>query len=195
MKLLIIVGSTRQSRATPRVARWVEKTARDSHQDHEWQYVDLVDYDLPFFDEPLSPLGNPNRQVDGVVKQWLDLLASADGYVFVTPEYNHGMPAVMKNAIDYVDRQLQRKPAAIISHGVMGGVRSAEILAQVLRSNIGASPIPETVYISGPVGDKGLISEDGELVSESVKGSQRPLDNTLKSLIWYAEALKAKREE
>jgi NAD(P)H-dependent FMN reductase len=195
MKMLIVTGSTRQGRATPRVAKWVENIARAQSVDHEWVVADLLSYDLPFFDEPFSPLGNPHREVHGIVKEWLDLLDSADGYVIVTPEYNHGVPAVLKNAIDYVDRQLQRKPVAIISHGVMGGVRSAEQLAQVLRSNVGSIPIPETVYISGPVGDKNLISEEGELMSDSVKGSQIPLENTLRSLLWYTEALKVKREE
>ena len=195
MKIQIIVGSTRESRATPRVATWVENTARAMQTDIEWEAVDLIDYDLPLFDEPLSPLGNPHRQVSGVVKDWLDKLTEADAYVIVTPEYNHGMPAVLKNAIDYVDRQLMRKPAAIISHGVMGGVRSAEQLGQVLRSNVGAIAIPETVYISGMVGARNLISEDGELIDDSVKGSQKPLDDTLASLIWYAEALKVKREQ
>lgn len=190
MKLLIITGSTRQGRATPRAAKWVEKTAQRTQSDHEWRYVDLEDYDMPFFNEPLSPLGNPDRHVEGTVKEWLDVLASADGYVIVTPEYNHGVPAVLKNAIDYIDRQLQRKPVAIVSHGVMGGARSGEMLAQVLRSNIGAVPIPETVTVAGGVAS--LISEDGEL-SESAQGAQKPLDNTLASLVWYADALKAKR--
>lgn len=193
MKLLIIVGSTRQARATPRVAKWVEKTALASQPDHEWQYVDLIDYDLPFFDEPISPLGNTDRHPEGNVKRWLDTLADADGFVFVTPEYNHGMPAVLKNAIDYVDRQLKRKPVAIISHGVVGGVRSAEQLGQVLRSNVGATPIPETVYVSGHVGNGAMISEDGELLDDAVRRSQKPLENTLASLVWYADAFKAKR--
>lgn len=195
MKLLIVTGSTRQGRATPRVSAWVARTARAQFSEHDWQEVDLADFHLPFFDEALSPLGNPHREVTGEVKRWLDVLADADGYVVVTPEYNHSVPAVLKNAVDYVDRQLQRKPVAIVSHGVMGGARSAEMLAQTLRSNIGAIPIPETVTIAGGVGARNLISLDGELLDDSVKGAQQPLEKTLTALLWYAEALKVKREE
>lgn len=192
MNIQIIVGSTREGRATPRVAKWVEKTARVTQGDHVWEVVDLADYDLPLFSESLPPLGNTDRHPVEPAQKWLDKLADADGYVIVTPEYNHGMPAALKNAIDYVDHQLMRKPVAIVSHGSVGGARSAEMLAQVLRSNIGAIAIPETVSIVGMVGFAGLITEEGEL-TEKVAGAQKPLEDTLASIVWYTEALVAKR--
>lgn len=190
MKIQIIVGSTRQGRATPRVAAWVEKTATSVLEDVEVEKVDLMDYELPFFDEVMPPMANQDRHPTSQAQKWLDKLAEADGYVFVVPEYNHGMPAALKNAIDFVDVQLKRKPVALVSHGANGGARASEMAAQVLRSNVGAVPIPEIVAINGMVGYGNLISENGELLAESVQGAQSPLENTLKSLVWYAEALK-----
>lgn len=189
MKIQIIVGSTRQGRATPRVAAWVEKTAASVLDGVEVEKVDLMDYELPFFDDAMPPMANQDRHPASQTQKWLDKLAEADGYVFVVPEYNHGMPAALKNAIDFVDVQLKRKPVALVSHGVNGGARASEMAAQVLRS-IGAVPIPEIVAINGMIGYSNLISEAGELLAESVQGAQSTLENTLASLVWYAEALK-----
>lgn len=193
MKLLIITCSTRDGRATPRVAKWVENKARALWDDIEIEAIDLKDFELPFFSEDPSPLGNPDRHPEGVVKAWLDVLASADGYVFVTPEYNHGMPAVLKNALDYIDVQLQRKPAAVVAHGVMGGARSTEHLKLVLNSNIGAVPVPQTVTLAGPISRGELLSETGEMLSPTLERAEKALESTLTNLRWYAEALSAKR--
>lgn len=192
MKIQIIVGSTRQGRATPRVAKWVSKGAEQSIDSVEIETVDLADYNLPLFDEPLPPLANQDRHPVEAAQQWLDKLSEADGYVFVTPEYNHGMPAALKNAVDYVDKQLRRKPVLIVSHGVVGGARSSEQLAQVLRSNVGAVPIPESITIVGMVGFSNLISEEGEALEDVAKSAESALGNALNSLVWYAKSLGAK---
>lgn len=193
MKIQIIVGSTRPERATPRVASWVHNTATALLPEVTWEMVDLAEYPMPLFDEPLPPLGNKNRHPAPEVQKWLDTLARADGYVMVTPEYNHSMPAVLKNAIDYVDKQLTRKPVTIVSHGVAGGVRSSEQLAQALRSNIGAIPISDAVALNGMVGANNLISENGELLSETVQGAQKPLEKALESLVWYIKQLREEK--
>ncbi len=191
MKVQIIIGSTREGRTTPRVAKWVERTATAQLKDADVEVVDLADYDMPFFEEGLPPLANPESRVPHEAAQrWMGKLAEADGFVFVTPEYNHGMPAVLKNAIDHVDVQLQGKPATIVSHGVVGGVRSSEQLAQVLRSNVGALPIPEAVALVGMVGFNDLITEDGEANNESVKGAQGALESALASLGRYVRVLR-----
>lgn len=192
MKIQIIVGSTRQGRATPRVAKWVSKIADQTLGVVNIEMVDLADYNLPLFDEPLPPLANQDRKPVDIAKKWLDKLAEADGYIFVTPEYNHGMPASLKNAVDYVDTQLRRKPVMIVSHGVVGGARSSEQLAQVLRSNVGAVPIPESITIVGMVGFSNLISEEGEALEGVVKNAEGALGDALNSLVWYAKSLGGK---
>ena len=99
MKLLIINGSTRQARASERVVKWIENNVKNYElADVEFETVDLRELALPLFDEPISPMMNENRVTEGGVKQWLDALAGADGYIIVTPEYNHAMGNGLKNA-------------------------------------------------------------------------------------------------
>ena len=193
MKIQVITCSVRDGRATPRVALWVEKKAREIWGDIEIEAVDLMSFDLPLFTEDPSPLDNKDRHPEGGVKAWLETLAGGDGYVFVTPEYNHGMPSALKNALDYVDVQLQRKPAAIVAHGTVGGARSIEQLKLVLNSSIGAVPVPQTVTLVGAVSRGGLLSEEGEVLSPSLSGAERALESTLRNLRWYTEALLEKR--
>lgn len=193
MKIQIITCSVRDGRATPRVARWAENKARELWSDIEIEAVDLKSFELPMYSEDPSPLDNKDRHPEGGVKAWLETLARADGYVFVTPEYNHGMPSSLKNALDFVDVQLQRKPVAVVAHGTVGGARSIEQLKLVLNSNIGAIPVPQTVTLVGPVSRGEMLSEDGEVLSPNLSGAERALESTLQSLRWYTEALLEKR--
>ena len=194
MKIQIITCSVRDGRATPRVARWAENKARELWSDIEVEAVDLKTFALPLFTEDPSPLDNKDRQPAKNVQAWLDCLAEADGYVFVTPEYNHGMPSALKNALDFIDVQLQRKPVAIVAHGTVGGARSIEQLKLVLNSSIGAIPVPQTVTLVGPVSRGEMLSEEGEVLSPNLSGAQRALESTLENLRWYAEALKVARD-
>src|SRR4051812_1206618 len=131
MKVLIIVGTVREGRISTHQAKWIYKTA--NRQDGiEAELLDLKDYPLPFFNEPISPRYNPERQPEEAVKKWLDKVNEADAYIVVTPEYNHSIPGVLKNAIDYIDWQFNRKPSAIVSHGTVGGARAAMHLKEVL---------------------------------------------------------------
>lgn len=194
MKIQIITCSIRDGRATPRVARWAERKARELWGEGvEIEAVDLKSFELPLYTEDPSPLDNKDRHPEGNVKAWLDTLARADGYVFVTPEYNHGMPSGLKNALDFVDVQLQRKPVAVIAHGSVGGARSIEQLKLVLNSSIGAIPVPQTVTLVGPVSRGEMLSEDGEALLPALSGAERALVSTLGSLRWYTEALAQKR--
>jgi len=146
------------------------------------------------FDEPVSPMMNQNRVTEGNVKVWVDALAEADGYVFVTPEYNHSMPSGLKNAIDYIAREVMRKPFTIVSHGVNGGARAAENVKLALNANIGAVPIANTVTINGMVAYHELVSEDGEINVEKLPEHTESLKKALDALIWYTDALKTKRD-
>jgi NAD(P)H-dependent FMN reductase len=195
MKLLIVSGSVRDGRATPRVVKLVEKIGRETQSDIEWEVVDLKELDLPMFKEPQLPMMNPDRQLEGSLKTWIDALDSADGFVFVTPEYNHGMPAGLKSAIDYINFQVMKKPFLVVSHGAEGGARSGEHLKNVLNANIGAVPIGGSVAFVGMIGFQNMISEEGEILADSLKGKEKALTGSIETLKWYAEALKAAREK
>lgn len=192
MKIAIIIGSIREGRVTPTVAKWVEKTAMAREGGAAYSVVDLKSYDLPLFAESMPPQDNKERVVTDGTRAWLDALAEADGYVFVTPEYNHSVPSGLKNALDLVDYQLVKKPAAIVSHGVMGGARSNEHLRLILNSTLGVVPIPQSVTLTG-IGKGDVLSPEGEL-QESYAFLQPKLDNLLSGIEWYTSALKVARE-
>lgn len=194
MKLGVIVGSTRPNRQTLKQAKWVVNNAK-LIDGVEAELVDLADYPMPFFNEPMSPRYNPNREVDPAVQKWLNALNGFEAYVFVTPEYNHSITAVLKNSLDYVTSELNRKPSAIVSHGSVGGARAAVALREILAES-------KSVVIPNVVAFLGLIDgvDDDGNASEAVKanpyGPEAALKGTLSELKWYSDALaKARAQE
>jgi NAD(P)H-dependent FMN reductase len=129
VKLAIITGSTRPGRKSDAVARWVYEIA-GKRSNAEFELVDIRDFNLPLFDEPVPPsLGQYSR---AHTKAWAAKIASFDGYVFVTPEYNHGIPGALKNAIDYLYEEWNNKAAGFVGYGSAGGVRAVEQLRLVM---------------------------------------------------------------
>jgi NAD(P)H-dependent FMN reductase len=124
----IILGSTRPNRNGEQVAKWVYDIA-SRRSDAEFELIDLRDYPLPHLDEPLPP--SMGQYQNEHTKQWADKIASFDGFVFVTPEYNHSTSGVLKNAIDYLYAEWNNKAAGFVSYGAVGGARAAEHLRLV----------------------------------------------------------------
>jgi NAD(P)H-dependent FMN reductase len=192
MKLLIVIGTVRQGRTTPKLAKWIENNARTT-KDIEVEVVDLKDYPMPFFEEPVSPRYNPDRKYNATVKKWLDKVAWADAYIMVTPEYNHSIPGVLKNALDHIDWQADRKPSTIASHGTVGGARAAMHLKEILSES-------RTVPIQNHIAFQGMenIDEQGNLNEElKIKpyGPQATLEAALAELKWYSDALSTARSK
>jgi NAD(P)H-dependent FMN reductase len=128
LKIAVILGSTRPNRNGKAVADWVLERAAD-RTTADYELIDLREYPLPFFDEPCPPaLG---RYANEYTKAWAVTIGSYDAFVFVTPEYNHSMPGVLKNAIDYLYAEWNNKAAAFVSYGSSGGVRAVEHLRAV----------------------------------------------------------------
>jgi len=124
----IILGSTRPNRNGEQVARWVMEVASDRH-DADFELVHLRDYPLPHLDEPLPPsLGQYQGEH---TRQWAAKIGSFDGFVIVTPEYNHGPSGVLKNAIDYLYAEWNNKAVGFVSYGGAGGARAVEHLRLV----------------------------------------------------------------
>jgi len=195
MKVAVIIGAVREGRKTPAQAKWVMNTLANM-DGAETELVDLRDYPMPIFNEPVSPRYNPERKIDPTAQKWLDKLAEFEAYVFVTPEYNHSVPGALKNAIDYVDWQLNRKPAAIVSHGSAGGARAEVALKEILSENrmVPMSTVPGVAM----TGMSEKIDADGNL-AEAEKanpyGPQSALETLLKELQWYSDALSAARAQ
>ena len=129
LKVAIILGSTRPGRNGEAVAHWVYEIAR-RRGDAEYELVDLKDYDLPLLDEPVPP--SMGQYSKGHTKTWASRIDPFDAFVFVTPEYNHSIPAGLKNAIDFLYAEWNNKAAGFVGYGSMGGVRAIETLRRVM---------------------------------------------------------------
>jgi NAD(P)H-dependent FMN reductase len=129
IKIAIILGSTRPSRNGEAVARWVYEIAK-KRIDAEFEFVDIKDFNLPLLDEPVSP--SQGQYSKEHTKSWSAKIDSFDGYIFVTAEYNHGIPGALKNAIDFLYQEWNNKTAGFVSYGSAGGVRSVEHLRLVM---------------------------------------------------------------
>jgi NAD(P)H-dependent FMN reductase len=128
-KIAIILGSVRPQRAGEAVARWVHDIAT-LRGDAEFALIDLREVGLPPLDEPVAPMLGRYHQPHTV--QWAGIIRPFDGFVFVTPEYNHGMPASLKNAIDFLYAEWNDKAAGFVGYGADGGIRAVEQLRQVM---------------------------------------------------------------
>jgi NAD(P)H-dependent FMN reductase len=128
IKIGIIIGSTRPGRNAEQVAKWYYEIAK-KRTDAEFELIDIADYDLPLLDEAL-PAGW-NQYANEHTKKWASKIAEFDGYVMVTPEYNHSTSAALKNAIDYLAVEWANKAVAFVSYGSAMGVRAVEHLRQI----------------------------------------------------------------
>ena len=129
LKIAIIIGSTRPGRNGEAVAKWVYEIAQ-KRSDAEFELVDIKDFNLPLLDEPVPPIMGQYSKPH--TKAWAAKIGSFDGYVFVTPEYNHGISGALKNAIDFLFREWNDKAAGFVSYGGAGGARAVEQLRLVL---------------------------------------------------------------
>jgi NAD(P)H-dependent FMN reductase len=145
--LQIIIGSTRPGRIGPKIASWIAAVAA-AHPGFEVEVVDLAEVNLPMFDEPNHPM--LAQYVHDHTKAWSATVARADAFVFVVPEYNHGINAATKNALDFLYQEWQRKPVGFVSYGgVSAGTRAVQQLKQVTAA-LRMVAIVEAVYLPFP---------------------------------------------
>lgn len=129
IRIGIIIGSTRPGRVGDQVARWVLEQA-STRTDAEFELVDLADFALPHLDEAMP--ASMGQYANAHTKEWARKIDSFDGYIFVTPEYNHSTSGALKNAIDFVYGEWNNKAAGLVSYGGAGGTRAAEHLRLIL---------------------------------------------------------------
>lgn len=143
-KIAIILGSTRPGRNGKQVADWVLAQAAQ-RDDADFELVDLADYVLPHLDEPMSAMSG--QYSNGHTRRWSEKIAQFDGYIFVTPEYNHSTSGVLKNAIDYLYTEWNNKAAALVGYGGVGGARAIEHLRLVL-AELQVATVRQTLTLS-----------------------------------------------
>jgi len=170
-KLQVIISSTRPGRVGPSVGAWFADCAR-RHGGFEIEPVDLADFQLPVYDEPVHP--RMQQYEHEHTRRWSRSVASADAYVFVMPEYNYMPPPSLVNALDYVSREWGYKPCGFVGYGgVSGGLRAVQI-ARLHVTTLRMMPMVETVAIPMVAS---LLSDDG------VFGSNELIDASAKSLL------------
>lgn len=130
MKIGIIIGSTRPGRNSEAVGKWIYDLAQQRNDDAQYELVDIADFNLPLLDEPMPPsFGQYEKEH---TKKWAAKIDSFDGYIFVTPEYNHATSGALKNAIDFLYKEWNNKAAGFVGIGSTGGTRAVENLRLIM---------------------------------------------------------------
>jgi NAD(P)H-dependent FMN reductase len=185
----VIIGSTREQRFSEKPAKWILQHLK-KREDVEARLLDLRDFPLPFFDQPATP-AMPGRAPyqNEAVQRWTAAIAQSDGFVFVTPEYNYGTSAVLKNAIDWVYPEWNRKAAGFVSYGSAMGVRAVQQLRETLVE-LQAASIRSSVHI--PVATLWAHYTGGD-VDAGLAELEAPAGAMIQDLLWWTTALKVAR--
>ncbi|HKI08380.1 MAG TPA: NAD(P)H-dependent oxidoreductase [Nitrososphaeraceae archaeon] len=185
IKIAIILGSTRPGRNGEAVARWVYEIAK-KRIDAEFEFVDIKDFNLPLLDEPIPPSqGEYSKEHTEV---WSAKIDSFDGYVFVTAEYNHGIPGALKNGIDYLYKEWNNKAAGFVGYGSAGGVRAEEQLRLVM-AELQVADVRAQVAVS-------IITEFEDFrIFKPASYQEKLVNNMLDQVISWGRALKLVRTQ
>lgn len=184
LKVGIIVGSTRPGRKAAAVAEWVYGILK-SRKDVEFEIVDIADYKLPLLDELAAP--SLHQYSRDHTKTWSAKISSLDAFIFVTPEYNHGTSAALKNAIDFLFREWNDKAAGFVGYGSAGGVRAVENLRLVM-GEIKVADVRAQVILS-------LFTDfENYTVFKPHERHDKAVHAMADDLIAWGEALKALRD-
>lgn len=195
IKIKIIVGSTRQNRFSEKPARWIFEETKKL-EGMEAELLDLRDYPMPFFDDPMSPSMAKGKYSNEIVKKWAEKINDGDAFIIVTPEYNHGYSAVLKNALDVISPEWNRKPVGFVSYGSALGARSVEQLRQVavelqMAPIRNAIHIPVDIFFAAMMGKGPTGSEMFKPIHEGMMGDRVQI--FFDDLLWWAKALKVAR--
>jgi NAD(P)H-dependent FMN reductase len=185
-KLQIIITSTREKRGGLAVAKWFDDFAK-RHAGFSTELIDLLRVGLPLIDEPNHPL--QRRYERAHTKAWSEKVSAADAFVFIVPEYNHGMPPALLNALDFLYHEWNYKPATFVSYGgLSGGLRSVQMAVPVLTT-LKMMPIPEAVavpFFTKHISAAGVF-DPGDVLDKSAT-------TMLDELLRWTNALKAMRK-
>ena len=186
-KIGIILSTTRQARFADRATKWLLDIVTP-RGDADYEVVDLRDYALPMFDAVGSPRFVPLTDPEQL--RFVHKIAEFDGYIFMTAEYNHTVPAVLSNALTYISDEMARKPAAFMAYGSVGGARAVEHL-RGLVVELSMVPTKAAVHV-GYEAMKGILFEGKSL--EDFPYLVPTAGPMLDELGWYARVLKVGRE-
>lgn len=184
-KVMVLLGSNRPGRNVTKIADWFKNVTAE-RTDMEFEFVDIAELNLPMYDEPVPPSMSRAYQHEHT-KKWSELVAKFDAYVVITPEYNHGYPAVLKNAFDYLYEEWRHKPIGFVGYGVNQGIRAVEQLRQVV-ANLQMAPV-NTSHVGFNIITE--IDQQGQLIVHD--GKAAAANSMLDELKWWSEALSVAR--
>ena len=186
VKIGVIVGSTRPNRIGRQVADWFLQQVKDT-PGVEFELFDLAEVKLPLLDEPESP-SHGNYQLDHT-KKWSQMIARQDGYIWVTSEYNHGYPAALKNAIDFLYAEWGKKPVSFVGYGSLGAPAAIEQLVNVAAQ---LHMVPQVASATKLVRAWEMFDDQGQVKPDHVYGA--PPQRLVENLVWWAKALQPIRQ-
>jgi NAD(P)H-dependent FMN reductase len=198
MKISVIISSARPGNIGTRVAKWAaaeaQKQLADKFENLEVNIVDLASFNLPHFDEAISPRYNPARTPSPDAQSWLDVVKSSDAFIFTTPEYNRAVPSILKNALDNIAFEADKKASLVVSYSIGGtaGLAANMDLRQLLNI-LGINPVSSVVALATAAN---VLSEEGVLDDETAANAWGPLSSLsggLAELAWYSEAFQAQK--
>src|SRR3989338_8930629 len=184
----VIAGSTREGRFSDKAAVWIAEEI-SKQEGVAVEVLDLRDYDIPFFNEPMSPSFKQEPYKDEAVARFTKKVEEGDAFVVITPEYNHGTSGVLKNALDWVYQEWNNKPIAFVSYGSVGGARAVEQL-RLTAIELQMAPIRAAVHIPQ---HWNLLDEKGNLKEGALESFTKSAEAMLAQLIWWTRALKNAR--
>jgi NAD(P)H-dependent FMN reductase len=184
LRILVILGSVRDGRMAEPVGEWVVDQAA-ARPGLACELVDLKDWNLPFYAFAKAPAAGGYD--DPLQIRWAEKVGGADGYILIAPEYNHGPPAVLKNALDFVYAEWNRKPVAFVGYGGNGAARSIEQLTCVARE-LQMAPLEGSVHIMGAWGKV----KDGRFTGD--ERDLKWLGHLFDEIDWWGRALRSARE-
>ena len=190
LHIKVIAGSTREGRFSDKAAAWIAEEIK-KQKGVTVEALDLRDYDMPFFNEAVSPSFKQEPYKNEAVTRFTKKIEEGDAFVMVTPEYNHGTSGVLKNALDWVYPEWNNKPVAFVSYGSVGGARAVEQL-RLNAVELQMAPIRNAVHIPGEQYFPVLFGkmEAKELfVLQSDKA-----EAMITQLLWWTRALKNARK-
>jgi NAD(P)H-dependent FMN reductase len=190
LNIKVIAGSTREGRFSDKAAMWIAEEIKKQKEEVSVEVLDLRDYEMPFFNEAVSPAFKQEPYKNEAVARFTKKIEEGDAFVIVTPEYNHGTSGVLKNAFDWVYPEWNNKTVAFVSYGSVGGARAVEQLRQS-AIELQMAPIREAVHIPGeqyfPV-----VFGKGE-VKDLLASQSKKAEVMIHQLMWWARALKNAR--
>lgn len=184
-KIAVVLGSTREGSLGKRLWLYLQSEAKtwEEKYDVTFNFIDLDTYKLPYFYETVAPLMNQNRVLPENEQRWVSDVAEADGFLFLTPEYNAGIPAVLKNAIDYLAFELSGKAIKVVAYAPHdgAGMNGGNSLATLL-TKLGGFVLPK---VDGVKSAYNLVDENGKAT-----GNVDQLTNDIDELVFYTKLYK-----